>query len=193
MASSTALVVLCSVAALADALSDTAIVCILQDIAAVGRHLEAMDSKIIDLSTGSNSMWADIASFQDKVTDLDHPLTDVKGQLAMLPEWYSELQFLCSKLMDLEDRSPRDQVCFFLMPDCKEGTYVRVFLRELLSDLTGLVFTLTLEFQEAYRIGPPVKLTQENPAHLRMLPPPQTNAPGNNRCQNPWSVLDEGA
>ncbi|KAJ1193173.1 hypothetical protein NDU88_002478 [Pleurodeles waltl] len=78
---------------------------ILQEITAVERGLEAMDLKITDLSAASTSIRADIASFQDKVTDLDLRLTTVKGQLATLSELDSELQFLCAKIIDLEDRS----------------------------------------------------------------------------------------
>ncbi|KAJ1154255.1 hypothetical protein NDU88_007009 [Pleurodeles waltl] len=59
---------------------------ILQEIAVVGRRLEAVDSKITDLSMASTSIRANIASFQDRVTDLDHRLTNVEGQLATLPE-----------------------------------------------------------------------------------------------------------
>ncbi|KAJ1130261.1 hypothetical protein NDU88_008615 [Pleurodeles waltl] len=57
---------------------------ILQEITAVGRCLEAMDLEITDLSTASTFIQADIASFQDKVTDLDLRLTSVEGQLASL-------------------------------------------------------------------------------------------------------------
>ncbi|KAJ1218081.1 hypothetical protein NDU88_005667 [Pleurodeles waltl] len=49
-----------------DTRSDTAMEHILQEIAAVGRHLEAVDSKITDLSTDSKSIRADIAGFHDK-------------------------------------------------------------------------------------------------------------------------------
>ncbi|KAJ1206816.1 hypothetical protein NDU88_002213 [Pleurodeles waltl] len=57
----------------------------IQEIAAVGCHLDAMESKITDLSAASISIRADIASFQDMVTDLNHYLTNVEGQLATLP------------------------------------------------------------------------------------------------------------
>ncbi|KAJ1215424.1 hypothetical protein NDU88_003033 [Pleurodeles waltl] len=90
MASLVALVVPSSAAASADAHSDIAMEHILQEIAAVGHRLEVMDSKITDLSTASNSIWSDIASFQDKATNLCHRLIDVEGQLTMLPERDSE-------------------------------------------------------------------------------------------------------
>ncbi|KAJ1146034.1 hypothetical protein NDU88_012316 [Pleurodeles waltl] len=45
---------------------------IVPEIAAMSRHLEAMDSKITDLSTDFKSIQADISGFQDKVTGLDH-------------------------------------------------------------------------------------------------------------------------
>ncbi|KAJ1113532.1 hypothetical protein NDU88_001774 [Pleurodeles waltl] len=44
--------------------SDTAMERILQEISAVGHRLEAMDSKIPDLSANSKSIRVDIASFQ---------------------------------------------------------------------------------------------------------------------------------
>ncbi|KAJ1182088.1 hypothetical protein NDU88_007283 [Pleurodeles waltl] len=116
--------------------------CILQEITAVGHRLEAMDMKITDLSTAYTSIRADIASFLDKVTDC---LTTVKGQLAILPERDSELQFLRAKITDLEDRSRRDNVCFFGIPKHKYSTDVTA--------LAGLVFSPPLEFQRAHRIA----------------------------------------
>ncbi|KAJ1168211.1 hypothetical protein NDU88_000160 [Pleurodeles waltl] len=44
---------------------------ILQEITAVGRHLEAMDSKISDLTMASTSILADIAGFQETVNYMD--------------------------------------------------------------------------------------------------------------------------
>ncbi|KAJ1116916.1 hypothetical protein NDU88_005121 [Pleurodeles waltl] len=101
---------------------------ILQEIAAVSRHLEAMDLKITDLSTASHSIRSDIARFHIKVTNLHHSLTEVEGQLAELPEHDSELQRLHAKLTDMKDRSRRDNVCFFGRLGRKEGTDVRAFL-----------------------------------------------------------------
>ncbi|KAJ1089020.1 hypothetical protein NDU88_002173 [Pleurodeles waltl] len=67
MALPVSLVCLGTVASSEDTRSDTAIDSILREIAAVGRRLEAMDFKIMDLSTASNSIRAEIATFQDKV------------------------------------------------------------------------------------------------------------------------------
>ncbi|KAJ1160499.1 hypothetical protein NDU88_001001 [Pleurodeles waltl] len=130
---------------------------ILQEIATVGHRLEAMDFKITNLATDSKSICTDIASFQDSVTELDHRLTDVEGRLNALTDRKQELQFLQNKLTDLEGRSRKDKVRFFGIPERKEGTDIRPLLRDLLSELTGLVFSPTLEFQRAYRIGPPYK------------------------------------
>ncbi|KAJ1191118.1 hypothetical protein NDU88_000434 [Pleurodeles waltl] len=106
---------------------------ILQEISAVGRHLQAMDVKITDLSADSKLIRMDIDSFQDKVTDLDHCLLTVEN---------------------LEDRSRRDNVRFFGLPEKEEGEDLRAFLKDFLPTLTGLTFSTTLEFQRAHRIGP---------------------------------------
>ncbi|KAJ1124273.1 hypothetical protein NDU88_002734 [Pleurodeles waltl] len=60
--------------AFVDTHPDTAMERILQEITAVGHRLEAINSKIMDLSTNSKPIRADRAGFQDKVTDLDHCL-----------------------------------------------------------------------------------------------------------------------
>ncbi|KAJ1083119.1 hypothetical protein NDU88_003279 [Pleurodeles waltl] len=93
--------------------SDIAMEHNLQEIVAVGRRLEAMDSKIMDLSTDSKSLRADIAGYQDKITDLVHCLNAVKGRIAALPDSKSELQTVRHKLTDLEDKSRRNNVCIF--------------------------------------------------------------------------------
>ncbi|KAJ1209670.1 hypothetical protein NDU88_005043 [Pleurodeles waltl] len=136
---------------------------ILQEITAMGRRLEAMDLKISDLSAASTSIWADIACFQVKVTDLDHCLTTVEGHLATLLEWVSELQFLRAKITDLEDRSRSDNVCFFGIPEHKEGSYVGAFLKGFLPELTDLINSPPLEFPMAHRISPPHKANTGRP------------------------------
>ncbi|KAJ1194355.1 hypothetical protein NDU88_003644 [Pleurodeles waltl] len=139
----------------ADSRSDDTMERILQEINAVGRCLEAMDSKITDLSAASTSIRADIASLQDKVTDLDHCLMTVEGQLVTLPDQDSDLQFLRAKITDFEDRSRRDNVCFFGIEEHKEGSDARAFFRVFLPELTGFILSPTLEFQRAHRIAPP--------------------------------------
>ncbi|KAJ1191946.1 hypothetical protein NDU88_001259 [Pleurodeles waltl] len=146
-----------STASATDTLSDTATECILQEITEAGLHLKAMDSKITDLSTASHSIWSDISSFHNNVTNLDHRLTEVKGRLAVPAELDSELQFFCAKL---------DNVCFFDIQECKEGTDVRAYLRELLLELTGLTFSPALEFQRALRIGPIHKADSGKPCPI---------------------------
>ncbi|KAJ1190137.1 hypothetical protein NDU88_006876 [Pleurodeles waltl] len=86
---------------------------ILQEITSVGRHLEAVDLEISDLSAASTSIRADIACFQETVTDLDQSLTTVKDHIAALPERDTELQSLRTKITDLEYKSRRDNVRFF--------------------------------------------------------------------------------
>ncbi|KAJ1169862.1 hypothetical protein NDU88_001750 [Pleurodeles waltl] len=136
---------------------------ILQEITTVGRRLEAMDSKILDLSAASTSIRAYIACFQVLFRDLDHCLMTVEGHLATLLEWDSELQFLRAKITDLEDRSRRYNVCFFGIPEHKEGSDVRAFPKDFLSEFTGLIFSPLLEFQRAHRIGPPHKANGGKP------------------------------
>ncbi|KAJ1089094.1 hypothetical protein NDU88_002247 [Pleurodeles waltl] len=80
-----------------DSRPDTAMECVLQEISAVGRCLEAMNSKITDRSADSKSTRVDVAGFQDKVTDLDHCLHTVKSSIAALPDDQAELQFLQHK------------------------------------------------------------------------------------------------
>ncbi|KAJ1127447.1 hypothetical protein NDU88_005849 [Pleurodeles waltl] len=83
--------------------------CILLEIAAVGRRLEVMDSKISHLMVAS-SIRADIAGFWETVNALDQCLTTMEGQVAALPDHEAELRFLRTKVTDLEDRSRRDNV-----------------------------------------------------------------------------------
>ncbi|KAJ1185222.1 hypothetical protein NDU88_002016 [Pleurodeles waltl] len=78
---------------------------ILQEIASVGRRLEAMDQKITDLTIASSSICADIAGFRDTADALDQCLTMVEDQMATLPDQEIELRSLRAKVTDLEDRS----------------------------------------------------------------------------------------
>ncbi|KAJ1141483.1 hypothetical protein NDU88_007813 [Pleurodeles waltl] len=136
---------------------------ILQEITAVGRRLEAMDSKISDLAVASASIRADIAGFGETVTDLDRHLMTVEDHVVTLPNQEAELRSLCAKVIDLEDRSRRDNVRVFGIPEHKEGAVIKTFLKHLLLELTGLDFSPPLEFQSAHRIGPLQKATSGKP------------------------------
>ncbi|KAJ1124353.1 hypothetical protein NDU88_002814 [Pleurodeles waltl] len=64
---------------------------ILQEIASVGRRLEAMDLKIRDLTITSSSIRADIAGFKETADALDQRLAAVEDQMAALPDQETEL------------------------------------------------------------------------------------------------------
>ncbi|KAJ1143834.1 hypothetical protein NDU88_010136 [Pleurodeles waltl] len=136
---------------------------ILQEIVSVGRRLEAMDLKITDLTITSSSIQADIAGFKETADALDQRLTAVEDQVAALPDQETELRSLRAKVTDLEDRSRRDNICFFHIPECKEGSDIKTFLQSLLPDLFGIEFSPPPEFQRAHRIGPPHKATSDKP------------------------------
>ncbi|KAJ1209479.1 hypothetical protein NDU88_004857 [Pleurodeles waltl] len=122
-----------------------------------------MDLKITDLSTASASIRMDIACFSEKVADLDQRLTNIEDHVGMLSEHDVELRTLREKLTDLEDKSRRDNVCFFGIPERKEGTNIKSFLQSLLPELTGLTFSLPLEFQRVNRVGPPRSIYSGRP------------------------------
>ncbi|KAJ1110065.1 hypothetical protein NDU88_007420 [Pleurodeles waltl] len=165
--------------------------CILQEIATVGRRLEAMDSKISDLTVASASIRADIAGFRETVNDLDQHLTIVEGQAAALPDQEAELQSLQAKVINLEDRSRRDNICLFGIPEHKEGSDIKTFLKNLLPELTGLEFSPPLEFQRVHRIGPLHKASSDRPrpviaCFLQHEQARQTISAA--KCQGPYSL-----
>ncbi|KAJ1213481.1 hypothetical protein NDU88_001118 [Pleurodeles waltl] len=137
---------------------------ILQEIASVERRLEAMDLKITDVTVASSSIRAVIAGFRETANALDQRLTAVENQVAVLPDQEAELRSLRAKITDLEDRSRRDNVRFFGIPEQKEGSDIKSFLKTLLSDLLGIELSPLPEFQRVHRIGPLHKATPTNHA-----------------------------
>ncbi|KAJ1163753.1 hypothetical protein NDU88_004206 [Pleurodeles waltl] len=129
-----------------------------------GGRLEAMDAKISDLTVASTSIRADIAGFRETATDLDLCLTMAEDRVATLPNQETELRSLRAKVTDLEDRSRRDNVRLFGIPEYKEGSDIKTFLKNLLPELLmGLVFSTPLEFQRVHRIGPLHEATPDKP------------------------------
>ncbi|KAJ1179525.1 hypothetical protein NDU88_004759 [Pleurodeles waltl] len=98
---------------------DVSMECILQEITAVGRRLEGMDTKILALTAKSRSIHADIAGFQDKVTGMKHHLSLMEDKLSSPFNRDQELQYLWDKLIDLEDQSRRYNIRFFGFPELK--------------------------------------------------------------------------
>ncbi|KAJ1090304.1 hypothetical protein NDU88_003437 [Pleurodeles waltl] len=109
---------------------------ILQEIAAVGRRLDTMDARISELTIASSSIRADIAGFRETVHNLDQRLTTMEEHVAVLPVQEAELRSLRAKVTDMEDRSRRENICFFGIPERKEGSDVKTFLKNLLPELT---------------------------------------------------------
>ncbi|KAJ1214077.1 hypothetical protein NDU88_001704 [Pleurodeles waltl] len=122
-----------------------------------------MDLKISDLSTASASIRMDIACFSEKVADVDQRLTTIEVHDGMVPEHDAELRTLRAKVTDFEDRSRTDNVRFFGIPECKEGTDIKAFLKCLFPELTGLTFSPPLEFQRVHRIVPLHSATSGRP------------------------------
>ncbi|KAJ1162342.1 hypothetical protein NDU88_002810 [Pleurodeles waltl] len=122
-----------------------------------------MDLKITDLTVASSAISADIAGFRETGNALDQQLTAVEDQVATLPDQETELRSLRAKDTNLEDRSCRDNVCFFGVPDHIEGSDIKTFLKSLLPDLFGIEFSPPPEFQRVHRIGPPHKATSDKP------------------------------
>ncbi|KAJ1200227.1 hypothetical protein NDU88_004053 [Pleurodeles waltl] len=126
-----------------------------------------MDLKTTDLTLASSSIRADIAGFRETVTNLDQRLSTVEDHIAAIPDQEEELRSLRAKLTDLEDRSRRDNVRFFGIPEQKEGSDIKAFLSSLLTDNFGIEFSPPSEFQRVHRIGPRIKSLQIN--HVILL------------------------
>ncbi|KAJ1199293.1 hypothetical protein NDU88_003130 [Pleurodeles waltl] len=102
--------------AMADSAQESAMDRVLQEISAVGRRLEGMDSAIVSLTAETKSICLDIAGFQTRMLGLEQQVTTVEAQLASSWDRDQELLFLRSKVTDLEDRSGRDNVRFLDFP-----------------------------------------------------------------------------
>ncbi|KAJ1152764.1 hypothetical protein NDU88_005539 [Pleurodeles waltl] len=121
---------------------------ILQEVTAVGRRLEGMDSAI-SLTVEMKSMC-----FQSRVSGLEQQVATVEDHNNTTQDRDQELLYLRSTLVDLEDRSSIDNGRFFGFLEQIEGTDIQAFLRSVLPTLTNLAFSLPLEFQRAHRLGP---------------------------------------
>ncbi|KAJ1097978.1 hypothetical protein NDU88_003094 [Pleurodeles waltl] len=139
---------------MADATQSATMDRILQEILAVGRKLEGMDNAMASLTAEMKSMCLDIAGFQTQVTGLDQRVTSVETQIASWVDRDQELLYLHSKLINLEDRSCRNNVCFLGFPENIEGVDIYSYLRETLPKLAGITFDPPLEFQRVHRLGP---------------------------------------
>ncbi|KAJ1185058.1 hypothetical protein NDU88_001853 [Pleurodeles waltl] len=102
---------------------------ILQEISVVGRRLEGMDSMMTSLTEDTKSMRLDIAGFQSRVTVLEQRVTTVETQAVLTSDRDKELLYLRSKVIDLEDRSCRDNVRFLGFSEEIEGADVQSFLK----------------------------------------------------------------
>ncbi|KAJ1194616.1 hypothetical protein NDU88_003904 [Pleurodeles waltl] len=140
--------------AMADSIQEPTMDLILQEISAVGRRLEGMDSAMVSLTAETKSIRLDIAGFQTCALGFEQQVTTVEAQINSSRDRDQNLLFLRSKMTDLEDRSRRDNVRFLGFPENIEGEDIHAFLRETLSKLTGITFDPPLEFQRAHRLGP---------------------------------------
>ncbi|KAJ1155876.1 hypothetical protein NDU88_008601 [Pleurodeles waltl] len=121
--------------------------CILQ-ISSVGRKLESMDSAMASLTAETKSMRLDIAHFQTQVTGLEQRVTTVETRISSWVDRDQELLYLRSKLIDLEDRSRRDNVRFLGFRENIEGADIHYYLRETLPKLTGIIFDPPRNFKD---------------------------------------------
>ncbi|KAJ1199088.1 hypothetical protein NDU88_002926 [Pleurodeles waltl] len=76
---------------------------ILQEISAVSRRLEGMDTVTTSLITETKSMHLDIAGFKSRVTGLEHRVVTLETHIHTVQDRDKDLMYLCSKLTDLDD------------------------------------------------------------------------------------------
>ncbi|KAJ1082813.1 hypothetical protein NDU88_002978 [Pleurodeles waltl] len=113
---------------------------ILQGISGVGRRQKGMENAMASLTAEMKHMRLDIAGFQSQVLGLEQRVLTVETHITSFTDRDQELLYLQSKLIDLEDRSCRDNVCFLGFPETIEGADIHSYLRETLPKLTGLTF-----------------------------------------------------
>ncbi|KAJ1109959.1 hypothetical protein NDU88_007316 [Pleurodeles waltl] len=113
-----------------------------------------MDASISSQTLGTKSMRSAIASFQSRVTGLEHVMGTLETHVTTIQDRDQDLSYLQSKITDLEDRSRRDNIRFFGIPENEDGPDVQAFLSSVLPKLTSLTFDPPLEFQRAHRVGP---------------------------------------
>ncbi|KAJ1097667.1 hypothetical protein NDU88_002784 [Pleurodeles waltl] len=111
------------------------------------------------LTVDTKLMHLDIAGFQSRVTT-------VETQAALTSNRDQEVLYLRSKVIDLEDKSCRDNVRFLGFPEEIEGADVQSFLKNTLPQLTGLTFDPPLEFQRAHRLGPKCREGTNHPRSI---------------------------
>ncbi|KAJ1195727.1 hypothetical protein NDU88_004995 [Pleurodeles waltl] len=127
---------------------------ILQEITAVSLRIEGMDASISSLILETKSMRSDIAGFQSRVAGLEHRMGALETHVAKTRDRDQDILYLRSKITDLEDRSRRDNIRLFRIPENEEGPDVQAFLDSILPKLTSLTCDPPLEFQQAHRVGP---------------------------------------
>ncbi|KAJ1214837.1 hypothetical protein NDU88_002448 [Pleurodeles waltl] len=113
-----------------------------------------MDTSISSLTLETKSMRSDIAGFQSRETGLEHRMGTLETQVATSQDRDQDLLYLRSKITDLEDRSRRDNIRLFGIPENEEGSDIQTFLSSTLPKLTSLTFDPPLEFQRAHKVGP---------------------------------------
>ncbi|KAJ1105992.1 hypothetical protein NDU88_003395 [Pleurodeles waltl] len=109
---------------------------ILQEINAVSRRIEGMDASISSLTLETKSMRSDIAGFQSRVAGLEHRMGTLETHVAAFQDRDQDLLYLRRKITDLEDRSRRDNIRLFGIPENEEGSDVQAFLGSILPKLT---------------------------------------------------------
>ncbi|KAJ1155885.1 hypothetical protein NDU88_008610 [Pleurodeles waltl] len=126
---------------------------ILQEITAVSRRLERMDTAITLFMTETKSMRLEIAAFQSRVTGLEHCMSTIEDHVNTILDKDQELLFLRSKIIDLEDRSRRDNIHLIGFREHAEGTDTFSFLRSVLPKQTDTAFKTTIGVPESTSSG----------------------------------------
>ncbi|KAJ1208749.1 hypothetical protein NDU88_004132 [Pleurodeles waltl] len=116
-------------------------------------EIRVMDSTICTIAAKTKSIGLDIAGFQARVTGLEQRMTKMVDHFKTIPDRDQELLHLRSMLIDLEERSLRDNVHFFGFPEQSEGTDVQDFFQSILPTIPGLTFDPPVGISEGRSSG----------------------------------------
>ncbi|KAJ1194821.1 hypothetical protein NDU88_004106 [Pleurodeles waltl] len=112
-----------------------------------------MDVKVSDRATEMKTIRMDLNSFHTKVEILDKRTIFLEEKLDNVEYWGTDIWHLKQKVIDLEDRAQRNNICFYGIPEKMEvNNDVKNLLLTLILWLLNISFEHSLEYQRAHRI-----------------------------------------
>ncbi|KAJ1121639.1 hypothetical protein NDU88_000159 [Pleurodeles waltl] len=148
------------------AASTTNMDAILKELLAIRSSISSLEHTVSTNTMEVQGLRNEVVKFQINMQSTDARLSAVENLIDKIPDNSQDIGYLQQKVIELEDRSRRNNLRIIGLPEQIEKNNILDFLTTFLPTLTKITFSQPLDFQRAHRVRSRGITSSTRPRHV---------------------------